>query len=130
MLSFSKIKFNWRHSRLYCRLHINREVQHPSINCFFLKRAIPGLFIFYFRLFNTIQLTVNNKCSIKICRCLDSNRGRLVLEATALPTEPQPLPTLDKLLFLCRGNPYPHSTYSDDLSYIKLAFIVPTKRCN
>ena len=42
----------------------------------------------YFRLFNT-QLTVN-KCSIYInfCRWLDSNRGPLVSEATALPTEP------------------------------------------
>ena len=28
----------------------------------------------------------------KICRRLDSNRGPLVSEATALPTEPQPLP--------------------------------------
>ena len=54
--------------------------------------AIPGLFFFYFRLFNTIQLTVNNKCSIKNCRCLYSNRGPLLSEATALPTEPQPLP--------------------------------------
>ena len=32
-----------------------------------------------------------NKCSLKICRSLDSNRGPLVSEATALPTEPQPL---------------------------------------
>ena len=55
--------------------------------------TIPGLF-FYFRLFNT-QLTAN-KCSIFInfCRWLDSNRRPLVLEATALPTEPQPLPNL------------------------------------
>ena len=29
----------------------------------------------------------------KICRWLDSNRGPLILEASALPTEPQPLPT-------------------------------------
>ena len=41
------------------------------------------LLFLYFRLFNT-QLTVN-KCS---------NRGPLVLEATALPTEPQQLPHL------------------------------------
>ena len=50
-----------------------------------------GLFFFYFRLFDTLQLTVT-KCSLKICQCLDSNRGPLVSEATALPTEPQPLP--------------------------------------
>ena len=29
---------------------------------------------------------------IKICQWLESNCGPLVLEATALPTEPQPLP--------------------------------------
>ena len=28
---------------------------------------------------------------VKFCGCLDSNRGSLMLEATALPTEPQPL---------------------------------------
>ena len=36
------------------------------------------------------QLTVN-KCSLKVCRCLVSNRGSLVSEQTALPTETQPL---------------------------------------
>ena len=30
----------------------------------------------------------------KFCRWLDSNRGPLVLEARALPTEPQPLPNM------------------------------------
>ena len=33
--------------------------------------------------------------NIKYCQWLDSNRGLLELEATALPTEPQPLPYLD-----------------------------------
>ena len=42
--------------------------------------------LLYFRLFNT-QLTVN-KCSIIFCQWLDWNRGPLVSEATALPTEP------------------------------------------
>ena len=54
---------------------------------------------FYFRFFNTIQLT-ENKCSIKICRRLDSNRGPMISEATALPTEPQPLPK--ETLFISR----------------------------
>ena len=49
---------------------------------FFLKWAIPGLFLFIF-VFST-QLTVN-KCSIKVCRCLDSNHGSLVSKATTLP---------------------------------------------
>ena len=41
----------------------------------------------YFRIFNT----VGNKqiFFIKVCRCLDSNRGPLVSKATFLPTESQ-----------------------------------------
>ena len=46
------------------------------------KWAIPGLFFFIF-VFST-QLTVN-KCQIKVCQCLDLNRGSLVLKASALP---------------------------------------------
>ena len=34
----------------------------------------------------------------KICQCLDSNRGPLLSETTALPTEPQPLPWFSSLL--------------------------------
>ena len=82
---------------------------------FFLKKwAIPGLFFFYFHLFNTIQLTINKKCSIKICRCLESNRGLLVSEATALPTEPQPLPYVDASL-------------SPVIVYLPLRFILKIK---
>ena len=43
------------------------------------------IFSFYFRLFD-LQLVD------KVCQCWDSNRGYLVSEATALPTEPPPLP--------------------------------------
>ena len=46
------------------------------------------LFI-YFRLFNTVD---NKQMLNKFCQWLESNRGPLVLKATALPTEPQPLP--------------------------------------
>ena len=63
---------------------------HPNVS--FQKWVIPGLFFFYFCLCNTIKLTVN-KCCTKIWPCLDSYRRPLVLEATALPTEQQPLPT-------------------------------------
>ena len=41
---------------------------------------------------------------IKICRWLDSNGGPLVLEATSVPTEPQPLPNPDYLAQLNIGN--------------------------
>ena len=61
----------------------------------FFKRNGP--LFFYFRLFNTMQLTVN-KYSMKICQCLDSNRGPLLSETTALPTETQPLPWFYSLL--------------------------------
>ena len=58
---------------------------------FFIKWAIPGLF-FVFQ-----QLTVNTFI-IKFRRWLDSNRGPLALEATVLPTEPQPPPIISVLL--------------------------------
>ena len=66
-------------------------VKRPKYNIFFKKWAIPGLFLFIFVF--TIQLIIN-KCSIKFCQWLESNRGPLVSKATALPTEPQPLPNI------------------------------------
>ena len=42
--------------------------------------AIPGLFSFYVNMFN-----------VKFWKWLDLNHGPLLLEATALPTEPQSL---------------------------------------
>ena len=50
-----------------------------------------SFFFFLLFLVFSIQLTVN-KCSINFYRWLISNRGPLVSETTALPTEPQPLP--------------------------------------
>ena len=52
---------------------------------FLLKKAITSLFFLYFRLFNTVD---SKQMFNKFCRWLDTNRGPLVLEATALPTEP------------------------------------------
>ena len=48
----------------------------------FLNVPFPASFSFTF----SIPLTAN-QCSIKIRQCLDSNRGPLLWEATALPTE-------------------------------------------
>ena len=59
------------------------------------KWAIPGLFFIF--VFST-QLLMNN--FTKFRRWLDSNCGPLVSEATALPTEPQPLPSYDKSYFV------------------------------
>ena len=52
-----------------------------------MGRTRPLFFVF------SAQLTIN-KCSIKVCRWLDSNRRSLVSEVTALPTEPHHCPTL------------------------------------
>ena len=46
----------------------------------------------YFRLFNTVD-SKQIRVRYKSLPWLDSNRGPLATEATALPTEPQPLPT-------------------------------------
>ena len=52
---------------------------------FFLILPFPSSFIFIF-VFST-QLQVS-----EICHLPDSNHRSLLLDATALPTEPQPLP--------------------------------------
>ena len=54
-----------------------------------------SFFIFndkYSSLFLNGPFPANIYC-INICLCSDSNSGPLVSEATALPTEPQPLPS-------------------------------------
>ena len=61
---------------------------------FFKNWTITGLFFLYFPSFQ--QFTVN-MFIIKSCRCLDSNLGPLVSEATALP---QPLPRNYKLFVI------------------------------
>ena len=56
----------------------------------FYKMGHSRPLFLYFRIF---KITVDNKQTIytKICRWLDLNYQSLVLEATAMPTEPQPL---------------------------------------
>ena len=55
----------------------------------FLKNGtFPGPFYLYFCLFSTVDRHVQ----YKFCRWMDLNRGPLVLDATAPPTEPQPMP--------------------------------------
>ena len=70
---------------------VSRPCPHPSENFDFVLKVGHSRSLFvYFRLFNTVAST--QMFHIKVCRWLDSNRGPLVSEATALPTEPQPLP--------------------------------------
>ena len=77
------------------------QQQAPFHNC--LKSDINNLllFLFYkkltfpasFSLFSSFQCSWRLMFDINFCHWLDSNIGPLELEATTLPTEPQPLPT-------------------------------------
>ena len=69
-------------------LRCRRRRPESTFRNLFLKRAIPGLFFFIFIF--SIHLTVD--IQYYFGRWLDSNRGPLVMEASDLPTEPQPLP--------------------------------------
>ena len=94
--AFSAISGELRYER-WPKIVIESSPSIPG-KLFFLKSGpFPAsLFIFVF----SIQLIINkltNKCSIKFCQWLESNHGPLILQATALPTEPQPLPTSGKL---------------------------------
>ena len=76
----------WLQTKMFPHKYFAQYVAVPSLK----NGPFPASFSL-FSSFNT-QLTVN-KCSIPInfWWWLDSNRGPLVSEATALPTEPQPL---------------------------------------
>ena len=64
----------------------------PTKKIFFLKN---GPFPASFSLFSSFLQTVNSKHMFnKSCRWLNLNPGPLVLEATTLPTAPQPLPQM------------------------------------
>ena len=74
------------------------EYEFESNSYVFFKGAIPGLL--FFILVFLIYLTENNVQCI-FCLWLDSNRGPLVSELTALPSEPQPLPKNSHLFVAC-----------------------------
>ena len=72
--------FLWRYIKHFLSVNLGRRsLCTKNIFCH------PGLFFFFSK-----QLTVNFQ--YKFCRSRDSNSGPLESEATALPTEPQPLP--------------------------------------
>ena len=71
-----------------CYFNLWSVLLASSFLTFFLKNGpFPASFL-YFRLFNTVVII------IIFFRWLDSNRGPLESKATALPTEPQPLPII------------------------------------
>ena len=55
--------------------------------------VLNGPFSASLYLISSFQDTCRLEKVCKICRCLDSNHGGLVSEATTVPTEPQPLPS-------------------------------------
>ena len=72
-----------------------------------LQRKVKIIFYFFvkigqyrppFSLCASFQQIKANVLNIKFCRWQDLNHGSLVLEATALPTEPQPLTLLSFLV--------------------------------
>ena len=74
--------------------------QMPSIERMFTYLFKNGPFpasflcVFVFSTVNSLTVRYN------FCRWLDSNRGRMLSEATELPTEPRPL---SQSPFLCKG---------------------------
>ena len=64
----------------------------------------------YFRLSHTADS--KQMFHIKVCRCLHSNCGPLVSEATALPAEPQPL-SITKILVCQLKNIFPKNANRD-----------------
>ena len=97
-------------------------LKRPNLTSTYFKRdAILGLFFFIFVF--SIQLMVN-----KVCRCLDSNHRSLVLEATALPTAPPPLPTCPKYncFLLCQIKGFRHQIEESKFSendYLRNRFL-------
>ena len=73
---------------------------------FFLTSGpFPASFYDWFSSFqyNWYLTSKQRNVQYKFCRWLDSNRGPLVSEPTALPTEPQPLPKLYLFAFTIRS---------------------------
>ena len=83
ILTKSPSVYDWFIIKLLIRL----RDEYTIIKGVFLNGPIQASFLFIFAF--SIQLTVNVK--YKFCQWLDSNRGLLEMEATALPTKPQPL---------------------------------------
>ena len=80
---------------------------HSSLksNLFLIVHSWP-LFLYF------VFSTVKSKCKffVKFCQSLESNPGQLVLEATVLPTESQPLP---KWWFFLEKNDFSNNAHDN-----------------
>ena len=81
----------WWNFKLFWLVHLGISAIKVFLWIFFLKMAHSRTLFLYFRLFNTVD---SKQMLDKACWWLDSNCRSLVSEATALPTEPQPLPII------------------------------------
>ena len=86
------------------RISVNISTRARPTVCLLKMGHFQPLFL-YFRLFNTVDSKMFN---IFFCQWPDSNSGPLKLEATAVPTEPQPLPDS---LFIAKNHCYAPCTY-------------------
>ena len=84
---FAKLKRKTDDKNIFFRTEIFSSFKHNESDDknFSVECWITGLFFFIF------VCSKVNMLIIKFCWWLDSNLGPLVLEASALPTEPQPL---------------------------------------
>ena len=87
--------------------------------CIFLK---IGPFPASFSLFSSFQQFTVNMLIVKFCQWLDSNGRLLVMEATALPTEPLPQPVP-----LSRFEPFSNQSMSNLWHWLSrcLSFVFP-----
>ena len=110
----------------------NDFIRSHLCGLFFFKKNWPFPASFFF--ISSFQYTVDSKQMFninKFCQWLDSNRGPLVSEATALPTEPQPLPNLYELcLLLYLYTSEQALIVSKGVVYINQMPTVSTKRSN
>ena len=79
---------------------------------FFQNGPFRPLFLYFCLYFTVYRKQVFN---MKVCLWLDSNCGPLVSEATALPTEPQPLP-LNVKFYLVDGSKRHHENCDEKVS--------------
>ena len=70
--------------------------------------------IYFSSFLYSLFITVDSKWN---CRWLDSNRGSLMSEATALPTAPQPLPNYLLLIIFQTTNFIVHQVQCDQIGY-------------
>ena len=108
---------------LFGRIQSSQTRDQPYSDTFYIMNHSRPLFL-YFRLLNTVD---RKKLSIylQVCRWLDSNHRPLVSEVTALPTEAQPLHTVQWYFFpLQSKRAFSASVFQDSNFVVKQNFMI------